>query len=76
MSRGFPAGSVVKNLTAKAGAAGDVGSNPGSERYPGGSKGNPLQYSCQDDSRSLAGLSPWDTKSPIFKISFTKMKFM
>ena len=26
--------------------AGDVGSIPGSERFPGGGNGNPLQYSC------------------------------
>ena len=50
MSRGFPAGSVVKNLPANAGAAGDVGLNPGSERSPGGGNGNLLQYSCQDNS--------------------------
>ena len=48
MSRGFPAGSVVKNPPANAGAAGDMGSNPGSERSPGGGNGNPLQYSWQD----------------------------
>ena len=49
MSRGFPAGSVVKNLPANAGAAGDMGSNPGSERSPGGGNGNPLQYSCLEN---------------------------
>ena len=40
---GFPGGSVVKNLPAK---AGDVGSVPGSGRSPGEGNGNPLQYSC------------------------------
>ena len=39
---GFPGGSVVKNLPAKA----DVGSIPGLERSPGGGNGHPLQYSC------------------------------
>ena len=28
------------------GDTGDVGSIPGSERYPGGGNGNSLQYSC------------------------------
>ena len=40
---GFPGGSVVKNLPAD---AGDMGLIPGSRRFPGGSHGNPLQYSC------------------------------
>ena len=37
----FPDGSVVKNLAAY---AGDLGSVPGSERFPGEGNGNPLQY--------------------------------
>ena len=48
--------------------AGDPGSVPGSGRYPGGGKhGNPLQYSCLENShrqRSLAGYSPWGGKEP------------
>ena len=43
---GFPGGLVVKNLPANAGDAGDVGSIPGWERFPGEGNGNPLQYSC------------------------------
>ena len=43
---GFPGGSVVKNPPADAGNAGDVGSIPGSQKFPGGENGNPLQYSC------------------------------
>ena len=39
----FPAGSVVKNLTAN---AGDMGMILGSGKFPGGWNGNPLQYSC------------------------------
>ena len=39
----FPGGSVVKNLPAN---AGEMGSIPGLERYPGGGHGNPPQYSC------------------------------
>ena len=39
---------VVKNLPASAGdvAIKDVGSIPGSGRFPGGGHSNPLQYSC------------------------------
>ena len=36
---------VVKNLPAKEGEVIDVGSIPGSGRFPGGGHGNPLQYS-------------------------------
>ena len=43
---GFPGGSVLKNLPASAGDAGDLGSIPGLGRSPGGGNGNPLQYSC------------------------------
>ena len=45
----FPAGSVVKDLPATAGDAGDVGSIPGLGRSPGGGNGNPLQYSCVEN---------------------------
>ena len=41
--QGFPGGSVVKNLPAK---AGDTGSIPGLGKSPGGGDGNPLQYPC------------------------------
>ena len=37
---------VVKNPPANAGDAGDVGSIPGSGRFPGGGNDNPLQYCC------------------------------
>ena len=40
---GFHGSSVVKNLPAN---AEDMGSIPGSGRYSGEGKGNPLQYSC------------------------------
>ena len=43
---GFPGGSVVKYLSANAGAVRDVSSIPRSGRSPGGGNGNPLQYSC------------------------------
>ena len=41
--RGFPGGSAVKNLPAR---AGDAGSIPETGRSPGEGNGNPLQYSC------------------------------
>ena len=43
---GFPSCSVVKNLPANAGDAGDVGWILGLGRSPRGGHGNPLQYSC------------------------------
>ena len=42
---GFPGGSVVKNLPANAGDAGDTCSLPGSGRFPKEGNGNPLQCS-------------------------------
>jgi len=41
--KGFPGGSVVKNLPA---TARDMGSIPDLGRSPGEGNGNPLQYSC------------------------------
>ena len=43
---GFPDVTVVKNLPANAGDAGDKGSIPGSGRSPGGGHGNPLEYTA------------------------------
>ena len=40
---GFPASSVVKNLTANAGNANSIS---GLGRSPGEGNGNPFQYSC------------------------------
>ena len=37
---------MVKNPLANAGDAGDMGSIPGSVKYPGEENGNPLQHSC------------------------------
>ena len=42
-----PGGSEVKNLTAN---AEDLGSIPGSGRFPGEGNGKPLQYSCLEKS--------------------------
>ena len=40
---------VVKNPPANAGAAGDMGSIPGSGRSSGGGHDKPLQYSCLEN---------------------------
>ena len=42
MARGFPGSSVVKDVPANAGEAGDVGSIPGLGRSPGGGNGKLL----------------------------------
>ena len=54
-SLGFPGGIVVKNLPAKAGDTGDLGS------IPGGGNGNPFQYSCQENPMDR-GACPWGHK--------------
>ena len=45
----FPGGASGKESACSAGAEGDPGSIPGSERSPGGGNGNPLQYSCLEN---------------------------
>ena len=47
---GLPGGSAVKESAFNTGASGDSGSIPGSGRSPGGGHGNPLQYSCLENS--------------------------
>ena len=44
---------MVKNLLANAGDARDSGSIPGLERSPGVGNGNPLQYSCLENSMDI-----------------------
>ena len=41
---------MVKNPPANAEDAEDLGSIPGLEKSPGGGNGNPLQYSCLENS--------------------------
>ena len=48
--QGFPGGTVVKNLPAKAEDTRDAGSVSGSGKSPGVGTGNPLQYSCLGNS--------------------------
>ena len=47
-TRASQVGLVAKNLPANAGDLRDVGSIPGSGRFPGVGPGNPFQYSCPD----------------------------
>ena len=47
---GFPDGTVVRNLPANAGDTRDAGSISGLGRSPGEGNGNPLQYSCLENS--------------------------
>ena len=56
---------MVKNPSANPGDIRDMGSIPATGRFPGGERGNPLQYSCLENphgQRSLAGSSPWGCK--------------
>ena len=43
-------------------SVGDLGSIPGLGRSSGEGNGNPLQYSCLENSMSLVGYSPWGLK--------------
>ena len=60
--RDFPSGSAGKESARN---AGDMGLIPGLGRIPGVGHGNPLQYSCLENShgqRSLVGYHPWGHK--------------
>ena len=56
----FPSGTVVKNPPANAGDVRDTGSIPGLGRSPGGGNGNPLQYSCLENSMDRGAWWPTD----------------
>ena len=63
-SLGFPGGVVVQHLLASAGDTRDVGSIPGSERSPGGTK-IPTSVFLPEKShgqRSMEGYNPWGHK--------------
>ena len=49
-SGALPGGLVVKNLPANSRDTGDKDLICGSGRFPGGGNGNPLQYSCLENS--------------------------
>ena len=46
----FSGDTVLKNLPATAGDTGNVASGPGSGKSPGIGNGNPLKYSCLENS--------------------------
>ena len=58
---GFPGGSDSKEPAYN---AGDMGSIPGSGRFPGEGNGNPLQYSCLENAmdRGVCLATPWAHK--------------
>ena len=62
----LPGGSFIKNLPAN---TGDAGSIPGSRRYPGEGNGNPLQYSCLENSMDRGAW--WATVHRVAKESDT-----
>ena len=64
---------VGKNLPAKAGKARDSGSIPGTGRSPGEGNGNPLQYSCLENSMDRGAW--WATVHGIAK-SWTQLSTM
>ena len=53
-SRGFPGGSVIKNMPASAGDTRDASLIPGAGRSPGGGNDNPLQYPCLENPKDRA----------------------
>ena len=62
----FPGGAAVKNAPANAGDARDVGSIPWSRRFPREKNGNPLQFSCLENSMGRGACSTkvhWVAKS-------------
>ena len=62
---GLSGGASGRNPPANTGDVRHAGLIPGSRRSPGGGYGNPLQYSCLEnsmDKRSLAGYNPWGCK--------------
>ena len=50
MPKDFPGGSDGKESACNAGDTGDASLIPRSGQSPGGGNGNPLQYSCLEDS--------------------------
>ena len=62
---------MVKNLTANAGDIRDLGLIPGLGRSPGGGNGNPLQYSCLENSMDRGA---W--QAPVHRVTkiWTRLK--
>ena len=66
----FQVALVVKHPPAN---AGDLGSNPGLGRSPGGGHGNPLQYSCLENSTDRGAW--WTTVCGVTK-SWVRLKWL
>ena len=63
LSLGFPDGTMVKNTPTNAGDTRNADSVPGSGRSPGEGNGNPLQYSCLENSMDRGVCRLWSTRS-------------
>ena len=64
---GFPSGSEIKNPPAN---ARDMGSIPGSGRYPGEGNGNLLLYSCQENAMDRRAW--WSTVRGVAELDTTE----
>ena len=62
---------MVKNRPANAGDIRDMGSIPGSGRYPGGGHGNLLQYSCLEKSTDRGAW--WATVHGVTELEMTEV---
>ena len=62
---------LVKNLPANAGDIRNAGLISGSRRFPGRGRGNPLQYSCLENSMNRGAW--WTTVHMVIK-SWTQLK--
>ena len=70
LRHGFPGGSAEKNLPA---TAGDSDLIPGSGRSPIGGNGNPLQYSCLENSMDRGA---WQAAVHEVTYSWTRLTFI
>ena len=61
---------MVKNPPANAGDIREVGSIPGLGRSPGEGNGNPLQYSCPEN--SMDGGAWWATAHGVTELDMTE----
>ena len=71
LSMSVPGCASGKVSAGNAGGAGDPGSVPGLGRYPAGGYGNPLQYSCLENSMDREA---WWATVRRFTHSWTQLK--